>query len=219
MSATVVPSPTVPWPRGWCSLSVMPPDAPPPKVDQRVVRSRAAILAAGRQLYDELGVRGITIEAIVARTGIAKTTVYRHWRSRQDLVVDILEQAAVEFPSISTDDPLGDVSEMLLALWAALAQPMERAGLVGMIESTIGDADLTELHRGFLASRAAPLIAAVTRTLEHGEAAVTGSPQLLADLLASPIIVRAFIRGDPPDVSFVDRLVSAVLGGPATDDG
>jgi AcrR family transcriptional regulator len=57
--------------------------------DPRVARTRAAVLNAGIDLLAERGYPGFTIDAIVARTGIAKTTIYRHWPSRDSLLTAV----------------------------------------------------------------------------------------------------------------------------------
>lgn len=182
-----------------------------PKIDRRVLRSRAAVLAAGRELFHERGTDGITVEEITRRTGVAKTTIYRHWRSREELVIDILADTVVELPAIETNDPVQDIRTILLALWTSMAEPNRRRDLAGMIESTIVSPDLAALHRDFLTTRAAPLVAAVGRAVDAGVVQGDVRRQTLADLLASPIIVRVFIRGDQPDPRYVNHLVRTVL--------
>ena len=54
--------------------------------DPRVLRSKAAVLRATAELLVEQGSAGVTIEGIAERSGVAKTTIYRHWRSRSQLV-------------------------------------------------------------------------------------------------------------------------------------
>jgi AcrR family transcriptional regulator len=58
--------------------------------DPRVARSRAAVLEAGVELLVEGGPNAVTVEAIAQRSGVAKTTIYRQWSSRDDLVVDVI---------------------------------------------------------------------------------------------------------------------------------
>lgn len=76
-----------------------------PAVDQRVARSRAAVLEAGVELLVEGGPNAVTVDAIVQRSGVAKTTVYRHWSSRDDLVVDVIREVVKPTPEITSDLP------------------------------------------------------------------------------------------------------------------
>src|ERR1700683_2837051 len=55
-------------------------------VDPRVARTRATVLGAAIDLLAERGYSGFSVEGVVERTGIAKTTLYRHWPTRDDLL-------------------------------------------------------------------------------------------------------------------------------------
>src|SRR5438874_454886 len=59
-------------------------------VDPRVTRSRAAILSAAADELVDRGFASFTMDGVVARSGVAKTTVYRHRRSRGDLLPDVV---------------------------------------------------------------------------------------------------------------------------------
>lgn len=57
---------------------------------RRNERSRLAIVTATRELLVERGFDGLTIEAVAARAGVGKQTIYRWWPSRPALVADVL---------------------------------------------------------------------------------------------------------------------------------
>lgn len=67
-------------------------------VDPRVVRSRRAVLAAATELLVEAGPRGVTVDAVAARSGVAKSTMYRHWPSRTALLIDVMSSNMPEIP-------------------------------------------------------------------------------------------------------------------------
>lgn len=182
------------------------------KLHPRVVRTRSAVLAAGRRLMTERGVRGITVEEITKRTGIAKTTIYRHWPSREDLMLAIIAETGVELPTPHTNAPRRDIRAILVAVWKAMADPIRRSAFASMIDSTAANPELASLHRDFLSARGGPLTDAVTRAVEAGEARTGLDPELGAELLAAPIIIRAFIRADPLDRRYISRLMNEVLG-------
>ena len=78
-----------------------------PKPDRRSEPSKQAILDATRELLaEEGGVRSLTIEAVAARSGVAKTTIYRRWRDKWELALD----AAMIDMLTTFDDPV-DVGE------------------------------------------------------------------------------------------------------------
>ena len=59
--------------------------------DPRVTRSKAAVLAATLEILREVGLGGLTIEGVAARSGVAKTTIYRHWTGRDSLAFQSIE--------------------------------------------------------------------------------------------------------------------------------
>lgn len=73
---------------------------PPADLDPRVARSRAKILDAATQLLVESGARGVTVDAVAARSGVSKATLYRHWDSRDALLVDVLRYNLPELPGV-----------------------------------------------------------------------------------------------------------------------
>src|SRR5499425_1849475 len=86
----------------------------PRRTDPRAERSQQAILEATRELLaSDGGVRSLTIEAVAARSGVAKTTIYRRWRDKWDLALDAVVIDMVQ----PFDEPAdaGDTRKELLA--------------------------------------------------------------------------------------------------------
>ena len=84
-----------------------------PNPDRRSERTKQAILEATRKLLAEKGgVRALTIEAVAARSGVAKTTIYRRWRDKWELALD----AAMIDVLTTFDDPVdvGDTRAELI---------------------------------------------------------------------------------------------------------
>ena len=69
-------------------MGTLPTPAPP--CDPRVARSRAKLLAAATEILIETGPSSVTVDAVAERSGVAKSTLYRHWESRSALLVDVL---------------------------------------------------------------------------------------------------------------------------------
>lgn len=78
------------------------PSSPPaPDHDPRVARSRAKILSAATDLLIERGPTGVTVDAVAERSGVAKSTLYRHWASVTDLLVDVI---GTNMPTMAAPD-------------------------------------------------------------------------------------------------------------------
>jgi AcrR family transcriptional regulator len=91
-------------------------------VDRRVARSRAAVLEAGVELLVEGGPNAVTVEAVVQRSGVAKTTIYRQWSSRDDLVVDVIAEVVPGSPAPPPDTPFEPALRMMMRASCASAR-------------------------------------------------------------------------------------------------
>src|ERR1700722_14148851 len=82
-------------------------------VDARVRRSRETVLATTFQLLSESGVGGFTVDEVARRSGVAKTTIYRHWPTREALVIDACSQISEQPQVPDTGSLQGDVTAIL----------------------------------------------------------------------------------------------------------
>jgi AcrR family transcriptional regulator len=81
--------------------------------DPRIARTRAAVLDAAADLLVEGGPAAVTMDAIVARSGVAKSTIYRHWPSRDEVLVDVFVHCAPQLDAPDPSLPLVDALEEL----------------------------------------------------------------------------------------------------------
>lgn len=70
--------------------------------DPRIARTRATVLNTAADIVVEQGTTALTVDAVVARSGVARSTIYRHWPTRDDLLVDVFEYCV---PSLETPGP------------------------------------------------------------------------------------------------------------------
>ena len=93
-------------------------------VDPRVSRTRAAVLRTATDLLVEGGPYAVTIDAIVARSGVAKSTIYRHWQSRDEVLLAVIESCAPQLPEPDPDaDVVDALREVVHAIVGALNDP------------------------------------------------------------------------------------------------
>ncbi|MEQ8840308.1 MAG: TetR/AcrR family transcriptional regulator [Acidimicrobiales bacterium] len=86
--------------------------------DPRITRSRAKLLDAATELLVDSGARSVTVDAVVERSGVAKSTLYRHWPSRTELLTDVMRSNA---PEIAVPDLRDGFEPALRALVAQVA--------------------------------------------------------------------------------------------------
>src|ERR1700741_2740162 len=134
----------------------MPADLTQVTPPRRSEKSRTAIVTATRELLLERGFDGLTIEAVAARAGVGKQTIYRWWPSRPALVADVmLEDADKILASVDhTDDLSADLvgweRKLVARLTTARGAAMLRILTVTCMERE--DAAIT-LGAGFRAPR------------------------------------------------------------------
>jgi len=129
-----------------------PPATPGPSTRRRSEKSRVAIVTATRELLLERGFDGLSIEAVAARAGVGKQTIYRWWPSRPALVADVLLEDAPRIlaPVRHSDDVVEDVVTWTDRLAATLTTERGHAMLRILTVASMEHADTAErLRAGF----------------------------------------------------------------------
>src|SRR5262245_65130938 len=104
-------------------------------------RSEKAILEAAQELIAEVGVSGLTIEGVAARSGVAKTTIYRRWRDKDELALAILVERTA---TVSPPRDVGDTRKELLTFLRTAKQVIRPGGVAQELASAIA----TQPHLG-----------------------------------------------------------------------
>ncbi|WBC16543.1 TetR/AcrR family transcriptional regulator [Micromonospora sp. WMMA1998] len=181
-----------------------------PPTDPRVRRTRALVIDTVLALLAERGVAGTTVEAVAERSGVAKTTIYRHWDGQAALVLD----AFAEVRRPPEDPDTGSLRGDLLALVTGLAVAVSRGPAAGLwfalVDAAERDPRLRELHHREAETRHDVILRVVERAVARGELPRGTDPTEVLDLLAGPVFYRRATRGDV-DRRFAERLVDVVL--------
>jgi AcrR family transcriptional regulator len=173
----------------------------------------AAILDATRELLAVGGVHRLTIEGVAARSGVAKTTIYRRWRSKEDLALSALLEV------IDRKEPRGRDRGSTKADLTAYVEQLIRnlhSGLYGRIIRGLASDIATDekLARGYrervLARRVGEIDTILRRRPKRG-GALAAHRELTADLIFGPIYYRLLLSGKPLTRKFARQLVDAVL--------
>jgi AcrR family transcriptional regulator len=190
------------------------------KLDPRVARSRAAVLDAGVELLVEGGPNAVTVEAVSQRSGVAKTTIYRQWESRDELVVDVIGEVARSVPPPPPDMPFEPALRMLMRASCDQARDdrLRRAYPALLLARAQGQPGLDRLRTGAQDEQEARLEELLRRGIAEGRLApdVTLDDALL-QLLAPLVLITSDIHDFDDDVA--DRIVDLFLAShrPASD--
>ena len=168
---------------------------------------------AALQLVAEAGFDRATMDAIAARAGASKATVYRHWPGKHELVADAIRRQVK--PSLPRLPDTGTLRGDLLAAVEAMHQVMtSEAGLVffGLLVAMRTDPELAALAREQLfVRRLPPEDNPVTRAIARGELPPGADPALLPRVAAPLINTRLMLMGGTLDESFLTGLVDDIL--------
>lgn len=192
---------------------------------RRSSRSHAAILTATVDLLAELGFAGLTVEGIAARAGVGKSTIYRHWGSKAELVIEAFGSLTRATAPVPTGHLRTDLVEWVGAIVAAISTPPLAPILPSLLDAAERDPELAELHRRFTAQRRRSVLDILETAMTEGAVDLGTDLQLIADLLAGPVFYRRLISREPLGASYAERLVDAVLPllaahpSPVRDDG
>jgi AcrR family transcriptional regulator len=168
---------------------------------------RAAIL----RLLADVGYSALTMDAVASEAGVGKATIYRRWRTKEELVVDTVSDLnAAEASPADTGTLEGDLRAVLHALVTLVNSPAG-AATQALLSSLQHQPALAE------AFRAGPM--AVWRTAfdemwlraeKRGEVASGLAGSLTAEAIGAPLVQRWLVNGEPVDDAFADAVVDEV---------
>ena len=183
-------------------------------VDPRVTRSRAAILEATAALLIEGGFANVTIEGVAARSGVAKTTIYRHWKSRSRLIFDAFENLLkpAQLPPEPRSLREGLVS-MLNSLTRGLTESRWAPAVGALVEAADRDEELRGLVHDFLAERMEPARLLLARAKDLGELRPDLDVDVAVGMLAGPVFYRRFVSREELGHEFAEQVVDLFLAG------
>ncbi|MFC6878977.1 MULTISPECIES: TetR/AcrR family transcriptional regulator [Actinomadura] len=183
-----------------------------PNAPRRRESSRLAVLTATRELCEENGYGRLTIEAIAARAGVSKMTIYRWWPSKGAVVLDLIDEAA----AVTADPPdTGDLAADLhtqLSEVINLLTPQPTSPVTGVITEAQYDPDLARaLRERLIEPRIAKFKDRLRRAQEQGQLPVDADFDVALDLLFGPIYHRLALHLGMPDPDYLDTLITHVL--------
>jgi len=160
----------------------------------------------------EVGYGAFTIESVASRARVGKSTIYRHWRDKLDLIADAFESAHEQMaPSVETG-PTRDRLERLVRHVAEIVIDSTFSRCIpALIEGAERDLRLRAFHHRYSAMRRQSLIELIAEGVEAGEFAAGTDPELATVALLGAVFYGRLMSAEPFDPASTSELVSAVL--------
>lgn len=177
----------------------------------------AAILGAAVELLIERGVDQCGIERIAKRAGVTKVTVYRRWRTKEDLLAQAIETVRGEMPAVIAElgpgTPLPDAIELLLPRWGEiLANGRFRALSARLLAAGPSHPALLDAYRTHHVLPRRKLARATMRQAQaDGHLDPTADVDLLIDMMEGAVIHQLLFNPEPPGPDETTRYLRALL--------
>jgi AcrR family transcriptional regulator len=182
--------------------------------DPRVLVSRERVLTTTLDLLMETGLAALTIDDISRRSGVAKTTIYRHWPNRSAIVIDACSRMTDDQDAPPDTGSLdGDLRAILLNIADLLGTARWSSILPSIVDAAEHDPDFAGIHSRIQRGHAAPLRAALDRAALKGEIPPAADRNAIAAALLGPLYYRRWFSREQIDAEFVDMLIGNAIAG------
>ena len=176
--------------------------------------ARKAILSAARELIEELGPTGLTMEGIAARAGVGKPTIYRWWPDRHSVAMAALMENE---PSTSTARPgrsaLDSLQRQLRRMVSLFATPVGR-NVAAMIASADHDSELSKAFRNhFVLARREEGRTLLEQAITDGEIRPDANVEVVLDMLYGAVFFRLLMGHGSLSEALIKELLTEALRG------
>ncbi len=187
----------------------------------RSATADAAILAATRDALVDLGWSGLTLGAVATRAGVAKTTLYRRWPGKNELVVDAVAALFDELELPDRGSLAADIEGVVLQFAAILVRPETKSGLMAVVAESTRDDALRERIRTSIVDRQKRLVLeGRARAQQRGELPPEKDPEdaartvdLIFDMVAGAVVHRTLVSAEPVDPEWAGAFTRVLLLG------
>ena len=179
----------------------------------RSAQADQAIIDAIVDLLVDRGYREVTIEAVAARAGVAKTTIYRRWPSKAEMVVEAI--SACKKDCLEVEPSSGKpISCSLVGMLSMLSCSRVARILTGLaVEMAHNEELAVAVREGLMKPNREVVLATLRRGVDTGELRPDANLDVVADLLVGPMFFRILVSGAEVTPELASETVDLVLRG------
>ncbi|MCZ7528454.1 MAG: TetR/AcrR family transcriptional regulator [Acidimicrobiia bacterium] len=179
----------------------------------RSERARADVLDATIDLLCEQGLPGLTIEQVAHRSGVAKTTIYRHWATKVDLVLDAVTALDAPIATPNTGDLRADLRACFHAVSDAGLQSRLGRIVPSLLDAAQRDPEYARLNEQLGRERRQPVRTVLELAQLRGEIPASVDLDDATELVIGPLLGRVLVSREPVTEGFVELVVDTVVTG------
>ncbi|HEY6881404.1 MAG TPA: TetR/AcrR family transcriptional regulator [Polyangiales bacterium] len=183
------------------------------RVQGRSARVVEAILTAVAEELGRVGYANLRIEDVATRSGVNKTTIYRRWPQKSELVVAAIERLAPKPEVYDTGTLRGDLTAMLSDMRLRINETSAGRGIARMMQAERAHPEVAGVLRRMRVTHLQARRAPFERALARGELPTNSDIELLSELTIAPLISRLVHHNLEVDDQFLHGLVEVVVLG------
>jgi AcrR family transcriptional regulator len=196
-------------------MSDQTPTTAPPLIGRpRDERADRAILSATLELMADHGTRDLRMDDVARRAGVGKATIYRRYRSKDELITAAISELVSEISVPDTGDTRADLLALMRSAVEVYSRSLEAAVMPSLLDAMSRDTELARwVREGFLAQRRAALSGVLERGIRRGDLRGDLDVELALDVLGGPLFYRLLVTGGPIDEQLAAGVVELILRG------
>jgi AcrR family transcriptional regulator len=170
------------------------------------------VLTAATELLIELGPQGVTVDAVCERSGVAKSTIYRHWESVVDLLIDVMRSNVP--PHVTFDLAHGferALRSMMREVSRSLSSPQLLRVLPALVSLRLQIPEVADLMRADLDERTLECKAVLDLGVEEGVLPAGLDPHRVMQLLVGPLFFAVLVEKGEELRPLADEVVRSFL--------
>jgi AcrR family transcriptional regulator len=178
------------------------------KADEAIIEATIALLATGRSAAS------LSIEAVAAKAGVGKATIYRRWPNKEALLVDAVATMKGPLPELKGESVRDDLVALIAANWTSRAKRYGKVTACLMPQYS-RDEEMRRVYQTITEPRREAMRNVLRRGIARGELRADLDVELTMLMLSGPSVVQNMLHFSPgvPEEGFPEALVDAVIRG------
>jgi AcrR family transcriptional regulator len=178
----------------------------------RSAASHQAILQAALELLSEVGFEAMSIEAIATRAGVGKTTIYRRYSSKDELVADAIESIREEVLIPDTGNLWSDMDALIENAAQITLTPLGRQSVAMIIGSASSNSGFAQIYREkYLQPRRQTFAIVIERAKARNEVPTDLDAGLIFDAMSGIMFYALIFPPTESWTAYVRRALSLLL--------
>jgi AcrR family transcriptional regulator len=178
------------------------------KADEAIIEAAIALLAAGQSAAS------LSMDAVAAKAGVGKATIYRRWPNKEALLIDAVATMKGPLPELTGESVRDDLVTLIAANWTHRAKRYSKVTAC-LLPQYSRDEEMQRVYRAITEPRREAMRTVLRRGVASGELRADLDVELTLLMLSGPSVVQHMLNFNPevPEEGFPEALVDALLRG------